>query len=134
MTAPSGRASPCPDPARFIEGLDLDAAAKQYLAARWLDQVRWMEGRAAAAQRRYYALRLTTIVGGVAIPALVGWQGEAASAAIARGAAAVLGVVVAAATAVDGFLRPGDSSPRSGPGAMPGSTPRPSRPLAPARQ
>ena len=42
-----------------------------------------MEGRAAATQRRHDALRLIAIVGSVAIPVLVGWQGRWAALALA---------------------------------------------------
>nr|WP_277882016.1 DUF4231 domain-containing protein [Leptolyngbya sp. FACHB-541] len=41
------------------------------MRSRWLDQILWMEGRAGRARDLYYRLRLTTIVGGVIIPALI---------------------------------------------------------------
>lgn len=100
---PSGR-----EIARLIDALALDEAARRYLNARWLDQLVWMEGRSAGAQRWYYALRLTAILGGVAIPALVGWQGASTAATAARVAAGLLGVVVAAASAVEGLYRFGE--------------------------
>jgi uncharacterized protein DUF4231 len=56
----------------LIESLDLPDLQKHVLASRWLDQVLWLEGRADHARGRYYFLRVTTIVGGVVIPALVG--------------------------------------------------------------
>jgi hypothetical protein len=56
---------------RLIAALDLDEPRKDYLRDRWLDQIRWMQGKAKLAQRRYYGLRLITIVGGVVVPALV---------------------------------------------------------------
>jgi hypothetical protein len=87
---------------------ELGEAERHYLAGRWLDQLVWMERRAAAAQRWYYGLRLTAILGGVTIPALVGWQGTATAAMAARVAAAILGVVVAAASAVEGLYRFGE--------------------------
>lgn len=55
----------------LFEGLELEKRQTHYLKARWLDQVLWMEGRASKARDRYYQLRLTTIIGGVIIPALV---------------------------------------------------------------
>ena len=67
-----------------------------------------MERRSARAQSRYYALRLTAILGGVAIPVLVTWPGPMATAAAARGMAAILGVTVAAASAVEGLFRFGE--------------------------
>jgi hypothetical protein len=55
-----------------IEGLTLEPAQKAYLEARWLDQVSWLESKAAKAQTLYYRLRIVTVVGAVMIPALVG--------------------------------------------------------------
>lgn len=56
---------------QLIEALELPELNKQFLRTRWLDQVSWMEGKAQDAVRWYYLLRLTTIVGGVIVPALV---------------------------------------------------------------
>lgn len=55
----------------IFEALTLKENQKHYLRSRWLDQVLWMEGRANRARDMHYKLRLTTIVGGVIIPALV---------------------------------------------------------------
>jgi hypothetical protein len=55
----------------FEEISGLTTLQREFLRARWLDQVLWMEGRAAKARNKYYRLRLVTIVGGVIIPALV---------------------------------------------------------------
>ena len=57
--------------AELIDSLEVKERQKSYLKARWLDQVLWMEGRATRARNFYYRLRLTTIIGGVIIPALV---------------------------------------------------------------
>lgn len=54
-----------------IDGVSLDDLQKRFLRDRWLDQLLWFESKAAANQRRYYALRLVMIVGGVTVPALV---------------------------------------------------------------
>jgi hypothetical protein len=56
----------------LIDQLDLSELRKDFLKQRWLDQVLWLEGRATKNRDRHYALRLTTIIGGVIIPALVG--------------------------------------------------------------
>jgi hypothetical protein len=56
----------------LIDELDLHPMRKRLLKSRWLDQVAWLEGKAARARKAYYLLRLTTVVGAVAIPALVG--------------------------------------------------------------
>ncbi len=55
----------------MFESLALPPQQQHYLKARWLDQVLWMEGRAGKARDMHYRLRLTTIIGGVIIPALV---------------------------------------------------------------
>ena len=55
----------------LIDTLDLSDLQKRFLRSRWLDQVVWMEDKTAEAQKRYYLLRLTSIVGGVIVPALV---------------------------------------------------------------
>ena len=92
----------------LIEGLGLGEAAQSYLTARWLDQLTWMEGRAARAQAWYYWLRLAAILGGLLIPVLVGWQGATTYAEVSRVVAGGLGAVVAAASAVEGFFRFGE--------------------------
>src|SRR5659263_32268 len=55
----------------LIDALQLSELQKHFLHSRWLDQMLWMEGKADHAQKRYYLLRLTAIVGGVTVPALV---------------------------------------------------------------
>jgi Protein of unknown function (DUF4231) len=56
----------------LVDQLDLEPLQREFLRRRWLDQVSWLENRAASSQRWYHRLRLTIIVGGVIIPALVG--------------------------------------------------------------
>ena len=55
----------------LIDALELPDLQKHFLRSRWLDQVIWMEGKADSARSWYYRLRLTVIIGGVIIPALV---------------------------------------------------------------
>ncbi|MEH2022282.1 DUF4231 domain-containing protein [Nostoc sp.] len=52
-------------------GINLGDVQKHFLRSRWLDQVLWMEAKANSSRDRHYFLRLTTIVGGVILPALV---------------------------------------------------------------
>lgn len=95
------------DFAGLIDELELSDFRKRLLKSRWLDQVVWMEGRAGHAQRRYYALRLTAIVGGILIPVTVtlsrpdgwGWMVWVAT---------VLGAVVAIVSAVEEFFNYGE--------------------------
>ena len=55
----------------LFEGMKLSDVQKHFLRSRWLDQVLWMEGKANLSRDRHYLLRLTTIIGGVILPALV---------------------------------------------------------------
>jgi hypothetical protein len=59
------------DLGKLIDSLELAEHQGHYLRARWLDQVLWMERTAGRARRRYYGLRLVTVLGAVVIPALV---------------------------------------------------------------
>lgn len=92
-----------------IEALPLEPAQKAYLTSRWLDQVSWLEARSKRAQRRYYRLRLITVVGAVLIPALVGIQGLGGGLGEAvRVTTWVVSIVVATSAAVEGFFRFGE--------------------------
>ena len=92
-----------------IEGLGLEPAQKAYLTARWLDQVSWLEAKAAKAQARYYRLRTGTVVGAVMIPALVGLDGLPDPwGGVASAATWVVSLVTAASAAVEGFFRFGE--------------------------
>jgi hypothetical protein len=93
----------------IIDDLDLDPERKRFLRARWLDQLAWVEGKAVQAQRRYYALRLTTIVGAVLVPALVSVNsGHGNLDAAARVATWVVSIVVAVSAAVEQFFHFGE--------------------------
>ena len=92
-----------------IDSLDgLNALEREFLTRRWLDQVLWMEGAAAKAQRRYYRLRLVTVVGAVIVPALVSLDlGGDANNAVSWLTFAV-SLVVAASAAVEEFFHFGE--------------------------
>ncbi|NET55207.1 MAG: DUF4231 domain-containing protein [Symploca sp. SIO2E6] len=55
----------------LIDSLELPDLNKRFMKSRWLDQLLWLEGKAEGASKWSTRLRLTTIVGGVVIPALV---------------------------------------------------------------
>jgi hypothetical protein len=55
----------------IISSLTLEPQRKDFLRARWLDQLEWLDAKAAGARKRYYRLRLTTVIGAVLLPALV---------------------------------------------------------------
>ncbi|MDX2240093.1 MAG: DUF4231 domain-containing protein [Leptolyngbyaceae cyanobacterium bins.302] len=56
----------------LIEQLQLPGLYKRSLQRRWLDQVIWADQKADQCRRWHYRLRLTTIIGSVILPALVG--------------------------------------------------------------
>jgi hypothetical protein len=91
---------------RIIKNLDLDDPHKEFLRLRWLDQVLWMEERANNTKVLYYILRLTTIVGGVIIPALVSFSLPFWDAI--TWVVFVLSLLVAISAALEGFLRYGE--------------------------
>jgi hypothetical protein len=69
------------DMGELIDALDLLDLQKHFLRSRWLGQVLWMEDASDRSRIRYYILRVTTIAGGVFLPALVSLNvsGQAAS-------------------------------------------------------
>jgi hypothetical protein len=95
---------------RIIEKLDLEPLRKEFLRLRWLDQVLWMEERANNTKVLYYILRLTTIVGGVIIPALVSISlpSKDAITDVITWVVFVLSLLVAISAALEGFLRYGE--------------------------
>lgn len=92
----------------LIDLLALDDLQKRFLRSRWLDQVVWAEERAAKEQQRYYVLRVMAILGGVLIPALVSLDVGGNAAEWVRWLAFAVGLVVAAAVALEGFFRFGE--------------------------
>ena len=58
--------------ASLVEQLKLPNLYKQSLKQRWIDQVVWADKKADQCRRMHYRLRLTTIISGVVLPALVG--------------------------------------------------------------
>ncbi len=93
----------------LIDRLDLSDLRKDFLKNRWLDQVTWLEGRATKERNRHHALRLTTIIGGVIIPALVGFgKGNERWQEIASWSAFGLSQAVAVSAAVEEFFAHGE--------------------------
>ena len=93
---------------QLARGGQLDGLQTAYLRDRWLDQATWLDRRAGQNQRRHYALRLITILGGVAIPALVGLELNNEAAKDVRWLTFGLGLLVAAAAALEEFFRYGE--------------------------
>ena len=92
----------------LIDVTDLDDLRKHFIRSRWLDQVLWMEGRADQARKRYYTLRLTAIIGGVIIPALVSLNVSGQELVVIRWTTFGLSLLVAISSAVEGFFRYGE--------------------------
>ncbi len=91
-----------------IKTLELEPAQQEYLVTRFAGQVVWMERKAQTAQRRYVVARLTTLIGALIIPVLVGLTPSDADLSDAiRIATGVIGLVVAISTAVEQFFHYG---------------------------
>ncbi|MFY7932582.1 MAG: DUF4231 domain-containing protein [Microcystis aeruginosa] len=93
----------------LIEQIDLPDLQKQFMKARWLDQLLWLEGRAQTSRNQYYFLRLITIIGGVIVPALVSLNINANDVQVVVGWLAFgLSQVVAISAAVEEFFHYGE--------------------------
>ena len=88
----------------IIEKLTLNELQKHFLRSRWLDQVLWMEGQANKARNWHYSLRLTSIVGGVIIPALVSLSVIGQNAIAIKWGTFSLSLLVAISVAVEEFF------------------------------
>src|SRR5215510_5495610 len=56
----------------LMTGVELsDQRLNEYINARWLKYVEWWDSRAAKAKWKYLASRITVVIGGAMIPALV---------------------------------------------------------------
>lgn len=92
----------------LISSLDLPDLQKHFLRSRWMDQVLWMEGRADSARNWYYRLRLTTIIGGVIIPALVSLRFDGRADDVLGWITFAVSLLVAISAAVEEFFHYGE--------------------------
>jgi hypothetical protein len=93
----------------LIDRLDISDLRKDFLKNRWLDQVLWLEGRAKKEQNRHYTLRMITIVGGVIVPALVGFNSnDSRIREIVNWSALGLSQAVAISAAIEEFFSHGE--------------------------
>jgi hypothetical protein len=93
----------------IIAGLPLDDLQKRYLRSRWLEQLLWFGRHAGYNQRRYYVLRLLTIVGGVTVPAIVSLNVRKDHVAeVLAWVTFSFSLVVAIAAALEGFFHYGE--------------------------
>jgi Protein of unknown function (DUF4231) len=86
-----------------IDEVSLDEQMRSYFKRRYLEYLRWLEDGSAANLVSYYALRIPAIVLAALVPALVALD----LGTVGRTITVVLGVVVAATTAVEHFLSSG---------------------------
>lgn len=93
----------------LIDALELPYLNKQFLRARWLEQVIWMDEKAWSSVFRHNILRLTTIIGGVIVPALVSWNvGVGVGADLVKTLTVIVSLVVALSAAVEEFFHYGE--------------------------
>lgn len=88
-----------------IAALQLGATQINYLSARWLDQVRWLDAKAVECQRRYYRTRRSILVCSALVPVVLAAAEGYAPLRIAAGG---LSLVVTLAAGWEAFFRYGD--------------------------
>jgi hypothetical protein len=96
---------------RAVGSLDMSEKRKEWMRDRWLDQVLWFDRRALHANRRYAALRMIAIAGGVLVPALVSLghgAGDSSAWDWATPAAFIISVMVAISVGLDSFFHFGE--------------------------
>ena len=86
-----------------IDGVILDEQMRGYLKGRYLEYLRWLEVGSKKNLVSYYALRIPAIVLAALVPALVALN----PGPVGRVITVVLGVIVAASTAIEHFLSSG---------------------------
>jgi hypothetical protein len=92
---------------QLITAIELPELNKQFLRARWLEQIMWMEEKALDALWWHRVLRLATIIGGVIVPALVSWTvGDGDD--LIKALTFIVSLVVALSAAVEEFFRYGE--------------------------
>ncbi|BFU90454.1 MAG: hypothetical protein NTAFB01_16410 [Nitrospira sp.] len=93
---------------KLIASLDLPELNKEFMRARWLELVIWMDGKAQESVWWYRRLRLATIVGGVIVPALVSLNFGSEMQGLIQAITFIVSLVVALSAAVEEFFRHGD--------------------------
>ncbi len=93
---------------QLIAAIELPELNKQFLRARWLELVIWMDGKAQESVWWYRRLRLATIIGGVIVPALVSLNVGDDVAPLVKTLTFIVSLAVALSAAVEEFFRHGD--------------------------
>lgn len=93
----------------LVDGLRFDdEMPKQFLKSRWLDQLIWMDKASKKNQKYYYIFRLSCIVGGVLIPALVSIKANGTIDGYLHFLTVLLSLIVAVSAAVEEFFHFGE--------------------------
>jgi hypothetical protein len=92
------------DLGKLIDSLELRDLDQQFLRARWLDQILWMEVAAVRARTLYQGLRIVTVLGAVVVPALVSLSLKGNAARAVDWLTFAVSLLVAASAAIDGFF------------------------------
>lgn len=93
---------------QLIAEIELPELNKQFLRARWLELVVWMDGKAQESVWWYRRLRLATIVGGVIVPALVSLNVGSDMQGLIQALTFIVSLMVALSAAVEEFFRYGE--------------------------
>ena len=93
---------------KLIASLNLPELNKEFMRARWLELVIWMDGKAKESVWWYRRLRLATIIGGVIVPALVSLNVGDDVAPLVKTLTFIVSLVVALSAAVEEFFRYGE--------------------------
>jgi Protein of unknown function (DUF4231) len=93
---------------KLIASLELPELNKEFMRARWLDLVVWMDGKAKESVWWYRRLRLATIIGGVIVPALVSLNVGSDIQPLIQTITFIVSLVVALSAAVEEFFRYGE--------------------------
>ncbi|MEM9483012.1 MAG: DUF4231 domain-containing protein [Cyanobacteria bacterium P01_F01_bin.116] len=93
----------------LVDRLEVTELHKEFLKNRWLDQVMWLEGKATKERNQHFRLRMVTIIGGVLVPAMVGFKSDSAPLNERVGwVALAVSQAVAISAAVEEFFGHGD--------------------------
>ena len=93
---------------KLIASLELPELNKEFMRARWLELVVWMDGKAKESVWWYRRLRLATIIGGVIVPALVSLNIGSDMQGFVQTLTFIVSLVVALSAAVEEFFRYGE--------------------------
>lgn len=93
----------------LFDSMDLKPRQSHFMRSRWLDQMLWMEKKSGSCRNRHQGLRLTTIILGVIVPILIGFDsGDDNINKNMRTVTAFLSGIVAVSAAVEEFFHYGE--------------------------